>query len=75
MSGATAVRVDLPEEATGPALAAAVRRIRLTLARGDDVVVDPARAASWPPGPRLVLDGLRDAARRRGRSWEERPMP
>jgi len=66
------VRVDLPEEASGPGLAACVRSIRLALARGG-VVVDPSPARAWPPGPQLVLEHLRTTAERRGRPWVERP--
>lgn len=69
---ARAVRVVLPEHPSGPALATCVRSLRLALARGD-VVVDPTPARGWPPGPRLVLEGLRETARRRGRGWEEAP--
>lgn len=68
----TLVRVDLPEEASGPLLAACVRSIRLALARGG-VVLDPRPARTWRPGPRLVLENLRATAERRGRPWVERP--
>ncbi|MEJ5943784.1 hypothetical protein WDZ17_00560 [Pseudokineococcus basanitobsidens] len=66
-----AVRVVLPEHPSGPALAACVRALRLALARGD-VVVDAGAARGWPPGPQLVLERLRESARRRGRRWDER---
>lgn len=66
------VRVELPRDGSGPALAACVRSIRLALVRGG-VVVDPGPAQGWPPGPRLVLEHLRSTAERRGRSWEEHP--
>lgn len=66
------VRVELPEDGSGPALAACVRSIRVALARGG-VVVDPRPAQAWSPGPRLVLEHLRATAERRGRCWEESP--
>lgn len=67
------VRVHLPPEGRGPAMAACVRSIRLALARGG-VVVDVRPARAWPPGSRLVLEHLRTTAERRGLPWEERPL-